>query len=403
MEQWRKNIYILWIAVFIASACWTMVMPYMPVFLQDELGVTTGVAAWAGMLGAVNSLGMAVMSPVWGAMGDRMGRKPMMLRAGSFLALAYILMAFVTGPWGLLGVRVMIGVLTGFVPTATALVGATTPQAHVGKALSLLATAAQSGTIIGPLFGGVLMDLIGLRQTMLANGLMVGAATLLVLVAVKEQFTPSSERHSSMWHETSEVMQNRTFAAILVTTMLLQASLAAMEPILVPYIKGLLGPAAPNWLAGAIYALPGVAFVIAAPWWAARGERLGYVRTVLVGLAVGAVLVLPQGLSTSGWSMGGLRLTAGLALAAVSPGASALIAQVVPRAQRGRAFGLNQSALSVGAMVGPLMGGFLGDAAGPRVVFPVTALLLGLGAAWTWFVLRPLVTNQKRNEVRPPV
>ncbi len=365
-------------------------MPFMPIFLEEQLGVVVGVAAWAGLLSSVNSGFNAAMAPVWGALGDRFGRKSMMLRAGFFLTLAYLLMAFVTGPYQLLGVRVMIGMLTGFIPTATALVGTTTPQEHLGKALSLVATASPSGSILGPLLGGVLADLVGLRYTMLVSAGMVGVATFLVLVAVKEQFTPTQQKVNIIG-DMGEMLKNRVFLTVLATTVLMMTAQAVMEPVLVPYIKGLIGPGAPNWLAGAIYSLPGIAFVVAAPWWANLAERVGYTTTVAAGLAIGAALTIPQAFVASGLGMGGFRLAAGLAIAAVTPGIAALITIVVPREQRGRAFGLNQSAFAVGNMLGPLLGGLIGDRVGTVYVFPVAASLLISGAVWVRFVLAPRV------------
>lgn len=389
MEPWRRNVILLWGALFVASACWTMVMPFMPVFLEQDLGVTVGVVTWAGLLGAVNSGFNALMAPVWGALGDRFGRKPMMLRAGTFLTIAYLSMAIVKSPVQLLGVRVMIGMLTGFIPTAIALVGTTTPQEHVGKALSIVSTGNQAGAIIGPLIGGVLADLIGLRSTMVVSAVLIAAATIFVLVAVKEQFTPAPQKQGkgNLMGEVTEVLRSGPLLAVLITTTIMMASQSAMEPVLVPYIKGILGADAPNWLAGSIYALPGIAFLIAAPWWAGQAERRGYTVTVTLGLMIGAAFIVPQALAGTGLAMGGLRLGAGLALAAVSPGISALITKVVPAAQRGRAFGLNQSAFAIGAMLGPLLGGAVGDSAGTRWVFPATAILLLLGAAWVWYVL----------------
>lgn len=402
MDQWRKNVILLWIAVFIAAVCWTMVMPFMPIFLEHDLGLTVGIAAWAGLLGAVNSGFNAVMAPLWGALGDRFGRKPMMMRAGLALTIAYLFMALVTNPYQLLGVRVMIGMLTGFIPTAIALVGTTTPQQHVGRALSLVATAAQSGTILGPLVGGILADLIGLRATMVFSSGLIALGTALVLFAVKEQFTPVQRESGNMLTDMGEVLKNPSFVAVLVTTVVMMASQAAMEPVLVPHIKGLLGAEAPNWMAGAIYALPGIAFVLAAPWWANRAEKLGYSTTVTLGFLLGAAAILPQALVVTGWALGGLRLSAGLALAAVSPGISALITMVVPRSQRGRAFGLNQSAFAFGAMLGPLLGGMVGDRAGTVWVFPATAALLLLGGAWTWFVLGARIRREQADDSAHP-
>jgi len=390
MEAWRRNVLLLWVAVFISAICWTMVMPFMPVFLEEQLGVLVGVSVWAGVLGAVNSGFNAVTAPIWGALGDRFGRKPMMLRAGLFLTIAYLAMSFVTNPYQLLGVRIMIGALTGFIPTATALVGTTTPQEHLGKALALVATATQSGSILGPLLGGVLSDLVGLRMTMVISSAMVAVATLVVLVAVKEQFTPTQKRVNIIG-DMGEVLRNPVFLVLMVTPILMMGAQSAMEPVIVPHIRGLLGEGAPNWLAGAIYAVPGIAFVLAAPLWANLAERIGYKTTVALGFALGGALMLPQAVAVTGLGLGGLRLVAGFAMAAITPGISALITIVVPKEQRGRAFGLNQSAFAAGQMIGPVVGGLVGDNVGTAYVFPVSAVVLLIGAVWVWFVLGPMI------------
>jgi len=388
MQEWRKNVFVLWAAVFIAAASWTMVMPFMPVFLEDDLGVTVGVTVWAGVLGAVNSGFGAISAPIWGALGDRFGRKPMMIRAGLVLGVSYTVMAFVTNPYQLLGVRMMIGALTGFIPTATALVGTTTPREHLGKALSLVATGNQAGAILGPMLGGFLADLVGIRQAMLVSGVLVTLATLVVLFLVRERFERPTEKRSGLFGDMGQVLHSGPLLLVLAAAAILTASMSAMEPVLVPYIKDLLGENQPNWLAGIIYSMPGVAFVIAAPWWAARGERVGYSTTVALGLLGGAIFIVPQALVGSGFAMGGLRLVAGLALAAVSPGIASLITVVVPLDQRGRAFGMQQSAFNVGQMFGPVLGGLVGDRVGIPWVFPVTAALLLVGAACSWFFLR---------------
>lgn len=393
MEQWRKNVYLLWVAVFLAAACWTMVMPFMPVFLEKELGVSQNVSTWAGVLGAVNSLGMALMAPVWGAVGDRLGRKLMMMRAGIVLTIAYAGMAFVTGPYELLGVRILIGCFTGFIPTATALVGTTTPQEHVGRALAMVATAAPTGSILGPLVGGLIADLFGIRGAMMTGSVLVGIATLLVFVMVKEQFTPPVKERTNFFADMAEALNHRTFAALAVIAMIGSAAQMAVEPIMVPYIKGLLGDTAPNWVAGALYSLPGVAFIFAVPWWTARAERWGYSTTLYLGLGIGAVFVLLQALAFSAVDFGALRLAQGVAVASVNPGVASLIAMTVPNALRGRAFGINQSAFSVGAMIGPLVGGLIGDLAGPRWTFVASGLLLVTAAIWAYRVVAPRVAQ----------
>jgi MFS transporter, DHA1 family, multidrug resistance protein len=390
MQQWQKNVYLLWAAVLVAATCWSMVFPFMPVFLEEELGVLVGASAWTGVMGALGSFGTALSAPVWGAMGDRYGRKVMMLRAGVVLTVSYVLMSMVTGPYQLVGVRVIIGLLTGFIPTATALVGVTTPQEHVGAALSIVTTAGPTGTILGPMLGGLLADLIGIRTTMLVSAVGIGSVTLLVFLLVREQFTPAQRKPGvSLLADLGEVLQHKTFAKLMVTTVLALAAMSTLDPVMVPYIKELLGAGAPNWLAGVLYSLPGAAFVVAAPLWASRARRWGFGRTLTLGLALGAALILPQALAFTVWDFGGLRLAQGVATAAVSPGIAALITQVLPEALRGRGFGINQSATSVGFMVGPLVGGFVGTAVGARWVFVATGLLFAAAALWTRLSVAP--------------
>ncbi|MFO7273995.1 MAG: MFS transporter [Bacillota bacterium] len=399
MESWQRNVLVLWTAVFIASAAWTMVMPFMPVFLSEELGVTVGYTVWAGILGAVNSGFSAVTAPLWGALGDRWGRKAMMIRAGVFLGTSYVLMAFVRNPYQLLGVRMMIGALTGFIPTATALVATTTPERHIGQALSLVATGSQAGSIIGPMLGGLLADLIGIRNAMALSGVAVYAATLLVLFAVRERFQRKAQQEVHLLGDMRQVLQGGPLLAVLTMALLLQMSQSAMEPVLIPYIRELLGSGSPNWMAGVIYAVPGIAFVVAAPVWARLGDRWGYTTTVTIGLLAGALFTIPQAFVQSGLGMGIFRLLAGLALAAVTPGISALIAGTVPRDQRGKAFGLHQSAFNVGAMLGPPLGGVMGDRLGIRWVFPTTALLLLFAAGWCWTSVRARVQQRRQPEL----
>lgn len=391
MQQWKRNVYLLWIAVFVVSACWSMVMPFLPVFLQDELGAGENASAWAGMVGSAGSLCMTVMAPVWGSMGDRYGRKLMMLRAGVSLTICYFLMSLVTGPYGLLGVRVLIGLFTGFIPTATALVAVATPQEHVGSALALVSTAAPTGQILGPIAGGLLADLIGLRATMVTNSVVVSLAVLLVFVSVREEFTPVVREQGNMLADLSEVFRQRTFAVLMGASVLSMAAMSTLDPVMVPYIKEVLGTGAPNALAGILVSVPGVAFVVAAPWWGARARTWGFDRTLALGLILGAVVVVPQAIAFSAWDLGGLRLAQGLVTASISPGIAALIAQTVPQALRGRAFGLNQSANSFGWMLGPLLGGFVGTWAGAGWVFVLTGLLFAAAAVWARLMVAPLV------------
>lgn len=390
MEQWKKNVYVLWLAVFIAAICWTMVMPFTPEYLV-QLGVTHAAEFWSGIIISASALCTMVTSPIWGAIGDRYGRRMMMLRAGTFLSLGYILMALVQGPVGLLGVRMMIGLLTGFVPMAIALVGVSTPQKEVSRALGIVQTAWPSGAIIGPVVGGLFADWTGIRGSCWVAAAMTAVATILVLTTVKEEFSPPPAGKSNILQDLQVAVSNRTLVAIVLITTAAQASIMALEPVLVPFVKEIVGPEAPGWLSGLLFSIPGLAFIAMASWWSRRGERIGFANTVAVGLMGSGILYFLQTFVGGPWQLGFLRALSGVSGAAIGPGVAALLATVVPRDLRGRAFGLNQTASSLGSIAGPLLGGYIASFINARGVFVLTGLIYFAGYVWVKRVVQPQV------------
>lgn len=388
MEQWKKNTYVLWFTVFMSAICWTMVMPFTPTFLE-ELGVTHAVEFWSGIIISASAVCNMVTAPIWGAVGDRFGRKMMMLRAGVCLALGYAGMAIVVGPVSLLLVRMAIGGLTGFVPMSIALVGVSTPQKHVGEAMALVQTAWPSGALIGPVVGGIAADSIGIRGSSWLAFVIIALMTALVMATVKEEFAPATAVRAGILSDLKVAASHRVLVSIVLITTVLQASIMALEPVLVPFVHDLAGQGAPGWVAGLLFSIPGVAFILMARWWTRKGESIGYARTVSIGLAGSAVLYLAQGFAPGEWSFGALRLLSGVFGAAIGPGVAALLATAVPRELRGRAFGLNQSASSLGAIVGPLLGGYIASFVNARGVFVLTAVILTSGFFWVRSSVEP--------------
>ena len=393
MEQWKKNSYVLWLAVFVASICWNMVMPFTPDYLKI-LGVDHAAEFWTGIIISVASLCSMIMSPIWGAVGDRFGRRMMMLRAGFFLTISYVGMALVTGPYGLLGIRMMIGLLTGFVPMAIALVGVSTPQEHVGRALGMIQTAWPSGSIIGPVIGGLAADAVGIRGTSWVSAAMCAAATALVFFSVKEQFTPPPSARAGMLADLKAAATHKVLIMIVMITAASSAAIMGLEPVLVPFVRQIAGNDAPSWLSGLIFSIPGVAFIAMAPYWARRGEKQGFAKTVSIGLLGSGILYTLQTFVGSVWQMGGVRLLSGMTGAAIVPGVAALLATAVPLELRGRAFGLNQSASSLGSIVGPFVGGYIASFVNARGVFLMTGLIYLGASLFVTRVVAPRVAKE---------
>ena len=152
---WKRNLLVLWTGVFFCSTAYSLSIPFIPIFLHNELGVTSHLTLWSGFAFGITFLASALISPYWGSLSDKYGRRPMLIRSGFSLAALYMLTYFVHDPYVFLALRVGQGLLAGYVPAAIALVGTNTPEDKTGYALGIMATSGATGGILGPLIGGL--------------------------------------------------------------------------------------------------------------------------------------------------------------------------------------------------------------------------------------------------------
>src|SRR5436309_6951838 len=122
MELWRKNLYILWGTQFLAMIGMNLVVPFLPFFIR-QLGVTdqTELSRWSGMVFSGPFILSFIATPIWGTLGDRYGRKIMVVRAIFGLATSQVLIGFSQNVYQLFFFRVVQGAISGFIASALAL------------------------------------------------------------------------------------------------------------------------------------------------------------------------------------------------------------------------------------------------------------------------------------------
>ncbi|MDB5084821.1 MAG: transporter [Bacilli bacterium] len=376
MEVWKRNLVILWIGSFITSASYSMVIPFLPLFML-QIGVKENIAMWSGLLFSASFLAGAIATPYWGSLADKYGRKPMIIRAGFVLFFVYTLTAFVTNPYELLALRITQGLLSGYIPGAIALIGTNTPETKVGYALAMISTATSSGGIMGPLLGGGIAKLFDNRVAFASGGIMVFFSTLLVVFWVKEEkFIPTKER-SSVFGAWKIAATNRPFLLVLVLTLLTSLSVMTIEPVLPLYIVELGGTVKnASLLAGIVFSLVGIASILFAPRWGKMADKIGFRTILIVGLLGGGLGNLAQIPFHEIWGFSIVRFIYGAFFCAVFPALNGLVVRSTPSEFRGRAFGLNQTANQLGNMLGPLVGGAIGAVYTVHSVFWATGILL---------------------------
>lgn len=195
MESWKVNLISVWFGCFFTGLAISQILPFLPLYVA-ELGVQSheALSLWSGLTFSVTFLVSAIVSPLWGSLADRKGRKLMLLRASLGMAVAILLQAFATSVWQLFALRALMGLTSGYIPNAMALVASQVPRDRSGWALSTLSTAQISGVILGQLMGGFLADSVGLRPVFLITALLLMISFAVTLFLIKEGVRPALAR-----------------------------------------------------------------------------------------------------------------------------------------------------------------------------------------------------------------
>ncbi|ASA26642.1 MFS transporter [Paenibacillus donghaensis] len=375
--SWRRNLIVLWVGVFFCSTAYSISIPFLSIFLTDELGVTNHLELWSGVSFGITFLASALISPFWGSLADKYGRKPMLIRSGFSLAALYLINYFVHDPYVFLLVRVLQGLLAGFVPAAIAMVATNTPEDKTGYALSIMSTAGATGSIIGPLIGGVVSYYTSNRDAFLFSAVIVLVSALIATFFAKEHNFDRSAPRSHVSDDIREARSNRAFITLLTLAGISTFSIMILEPLIPIYLLDMgISKDSASLSSGIVFSAVGIATVLMAPQWGKLGSKKGFGLILFIGLIGGGIGNILQYFVTGYVGFAILRFGYGLFYAGVLPAVNAMIVQVIEPGFRGRAFGLNQSAAQLATMAGPIMGGLLGGLIPIKWVFVINGVML---------------------------
>ena len=392
MESWKVNLISVWFGCFFTGLAISQILPFLPLYVS-QLGVSSheALSMWSGLTFSITFLVSAIVSPMWGSLADRKGRKLMLLRASLGMAIAILLQAFATNVWQLFLLRGVMGLTSGYIPNAMALVASQVPRERSGWAISTLSTAQISGVIGGPLMGGYLADHVGLRAVFFITAMLLVVSFLVTLFLIKEGARPTVSKADRLSGKAvfATLPYPGLVLSLFVTTMVIQLCNGSIGPILALFIKSM-EPNSNNiaFLSGMIAAVPGVSALISAPRLGKLGDRIGTARILMATLIFAVVLFFAMSFVTSPLQLGVLRFLLGFADGAMLPAVQTLLVKYSSDRVTGRIFGYNQSFMYLGNVVGPLMGASVSAMAGFRWVFAATAVVVLLNVIQLALALR---------------
>lgn len=365
----------------------SQIAPIMPLYIK-QLGIhnTSQIEQISGIAFGVTFVVSAIFSPIWGYAADKVGRKPMLLRASFGMAIVVGSMGLAQNVYELIALRMLQGVITGYSTACTTLIATQTEKKHAGWALGVLSTAFVSGSLLGPLLGGYLDEFLGLKFTFFLTGGLMFVVFFTTLFFVKENFVPSAKKKVESTKEVWRQLPNsKIILTLFVSSFILQFAYYSIEPIITVYI----GQLSRNLnhialISGMAFSASGLASIIAAPRLGKLSDRIGPQKVVLGALILAGIIFIPQAFVKNPWQLMALRFGLGIATAGLSPSINTLLKKITPERLTGRIFGFNISAYYMGTFTGSVVGGQIASRLGIKYVFFITSTLLFFNAIWIY-------------------
>ncbi len=385
--NWKRNALILGFVEFCVRSMMMMVRPYIPLYLP-ELGVedAAGIAYWTGLLSSVNFIALAVATPFWGRLADRVGKKPMVIRCVFFMGIFSLFLAMAESPGQFLVIRLIMGAISGVNAAATAMVATTTPEEELGWAIGVIQMGYMGGTLMGPVLGSLLANIVGYRGCLIAAGIMILFLLPFVILGVNENFVREENKEkkdtapggawSGRWKALRNMAQFKAITIFILVLCLSQFALQGSDSFITLLMKEIDRGDHLNVVVAVSFGALAAANVLSSTWMGRLGDRLGNVKVMSVSfLGFTACLGLQAVVGTPGLIL--LRMLEGVTIAGILPNAYTCITKMTEAHSRGGVLGIASGMAALGSFLGPNVCGFVGARSGIRAIFPMLCVVMG--------------------------
>ena len=360
--SWKILLAMMVTFALMMSSSYTMLIPFLPIYMQSELGATAdNVSLWSGVTYAITFAISAFVSPIWGKLSDKMGKKPMIIRASFLLAITYFLGGIVRTPFELFLVRAFQGIASGLWPACLVMMSACVPKNKIGISMGLMQSANICGGIIGPLLGGILATAFGMRNSFYVGAVALSLITVTTILFIKEPpVAPEKEINKAQNTSYLTFIKDKNILILLLCVCMTNLVILQIQPIVSLYVQQLSHNSDKAvLLTGFIMSLGGIAGALASPLWGKTGQKVGFYKTITIAFISAGLLMSLQGVPNSLVLFGLMQFLCGLGFSGIFPSANSILVLLTPPSSRGMGFGSLFSAQMIGGALGPVIGGVI--------------------------------------------
>ena len=392
METWKRTVYISLVCVFCTAFGVSQLAPILPLYFHD-LGVQTpeAMSLWSGLATGATYIIVCLAAPFWGCVADKKGRKITLIRSSFGMALCNILIAFQTTPEGVVLIRLIQGLVSGFYSASITLIASESPIERTGWALGLLASANLAGSLIGPLLGGYIADTVGIRNDFIIVGALMGLAGVLATIFIHENYVPQPNPEKLSLRKLKEqIPEFNSIVALCVASFIYAICIMSLQPVISVYIKGIVPSDTENlaFIAGAVFSAMGIAQLMSSSPLGKLVDKIGPRKVLVVSLIYVGILNIPQAYVSDVYQLAIIRFLQGFGLGGMLPALNTYLSSKTPREFTGQVFSYNQSCLFFGYFLGSVGGASLMAWLGFTTLFWVSGGLFIISALWIGFKLK---------------
>ncbi len=395
LESWRKNLYSVWIAQFIAMVGMSMVIPFLPFYIR-ELGVVDQqeLERWSGIVFSGPFILSFLLTPLWGALGDRFGKKSMVLRAIFGLALSQFLIGFSANVEQLFIFRMVQGAISGFIASSLGLVSAGTPKEKSGYAIGILQTSISSGTVIGPFIGGVFSDMTSYRTVFFITSAMCVVSGILVLLIVKEPPRSCGLKLFSVTDNFRYILSSKGILTAMISITFLQISITVAQPVFALFVESITkNTEYISTLTGAIFGTLGIFSVISSPWWGRRNDSKSFKKNIIIAVSGAGVFYILHTFISNPYLLFPVRAGLGFFIGGIVPVVYAYINKNISDDRKSGIMGFASSFTLLGNLIGPLLCTLLLYGISMKYIFLIAGTMMFLNAFLIYYFVKEPARN----------